>query len=54
MITRIVSFSLLFALGVCAATAAYDPGRFEREVLVPGSRDAFFGEGKLILGAAIS
>ncbi len=40
MITRIVSFSLLFALGIYAAAAAYDPGRFEREVLVPGSRDA--------------
>ncbi len=40
MITRIVSIILLFALGFYAA--AYDPGRFEREVLVPGSRDVFW------------
>ena len=38
MIARIVFIILLFALGFYAA--AYDPGRFEREVLVPGSRDA--------------
>ena len=40
MIPRIVSLILLFAFGFCAAAEAYDPGRFEREVLVPGSRDA--------------
>ncbi len=40
MIIRIVSFILLFAFGFYAAAEAYDPSRFEREVLVPGSRDA--------------
>jgi len=40
MIIRIVSSILLFAFGFYAAAEAYDPSRFEREVLVPGSRDA--------------
>jgi len=40
MIPRIVSLILLFTVGFCVVAEAYDPGRFEREVLVPGSRDA--------------
>ena len=31
---------LLFTFGFCAFAEAYDPGRFEREVLVTSSRDA--------------
>ncbi|SVC86969.1 uncharacterized protein METZ01_LOCUS339823, partial [marine metagenome] len=40
MITRIISTFLLFAFDFCAFAETYDLGRFEREVLVPGSRDA--------------
>ena len=40
MIPRIVSLILLFTVGFCVVAEAYDPVRFEREVLVPGSRDA--------------
>ena len=40
MTTRIVSPLLVLILGIQINAQKYDPHRLEREILVPGSRDA--------------
>ena len=40
MTTRIVSPLLVLILGIQINAQKYDPHRFEREIIVPASRDA--------------